>query len=257
MKRPWRDIEKQYYRIDIGSTRTQAMSSSAPETTLFLTTDGYICMNGVELGNAQMTSARITRTDHAVQDTGDSLSGVYVMGNSNTIIDATSSPDLIVSDAHKPNVIVSQNGDINTRVTLRNDGNYFFMILTESNGGYGARPFYIDLKQKVVHVTGYFHQVGTSDVRTKDNLNKDFSAVELLSRLGEVYEFDYNTKAGADSGRHSYGLLAQNVEQVAELADTVGEKYDGMKYINYIDPRFIALLIKSVGELARTVGLKE
>lgn len=253
---PWKDLEGQFFKIDVGTTRSAAMSSSSPST-LYVTTDGYVVINGVEVGNAQMTPDRIARTNHAVQDTGDRLYGVYVMGNSNSKIDATSSSDLIIADAHKPNVIVSQYGDINTRVTLRNDGNYFFMILTEPNGVYGARPFYIDLKQKVANVTGYIHQVGTSDIRTKDNLNKDFSAVELLSRLGEVYEFDYNTKAGADSGRHSYGLLAQNVEQVAELADTVSEKFDGMKYINYIDPRFIALLIKSIGELARAVGLKQ
>ena len=62
-----------------------------------------------------------------------------------------------------------------------------------------------------------------------------------------MYEFDYKS-----DGKHSYGLIAQNVEQ-SELKDMVGhvdkEDPDSLRYVNYLDPRIMALLIKSVRQL--------
>lgn len=89
-------------------------------------------------------------------------------------------------------------------------------------------------------------QSTTSDERMKDNLNADFDAVSKLSELGEVYAFDYKDEAHT----HSYGLIAQNVQQSAEFADMVGQREeDGMYYVNYLDPRLPALLIKAVKQL--------
>lgn len=89
-------------------------------------------------------------------------------------------------------------------------------------------------------------QSTTSDERMKENLDADFDAVSKLSELGEVYAFDYKDEAHT----HSYGLIAQNVQQSAEFADMVGQREeDGMYYVNYLDPRLTALLIKSVKQL--------
>lgn len=89
-------------------------------------------------------------------------------------------------------------------------------------------------------------QSTTSDERMKENLNADFNAVEKLSSLGEVYAFDYKNEAHS----HSYGLIAQNVLQNEEFSDMVGQREeDGMYYVNYLDPRLTALLIKSVKQL--------
>lgn len=89
-------------------------------------------------------------------------------------------------------------------------------------------------------------QSTTSDERMKENLNADFDAVDKLSSLGEVYAFDYKNEAHS----HSYGLIAQNVLQNEEFSDMVGQREeDGMYYVNYLDPRLTALLIKSVKQL--------
>lgn len=89
-------------------------------------------------------------------------------------------------------------------------------------------------------------QSTTSDVRMKENLNADFDALAKLAELGEVYAFDYKDEAHS----HSYGLIAQNVIQNAEFADMVGQREeDGMYYVNYLDPRLTALLLKAVKQL--------
>lgn len=254
MKKPWKDLEKSYYRIDVGSTRAEAMSSSTPASTLFLTTDGYIIINGQEIANARYDSTAEERLSHAVRDDGATLNGIYTLGDgSRSRLDAGKSPDLLIAGPEKPNILVMQANDPTRSLTFRQDGNYFFMIFRNADGSFGDRPFYIDLGSRLCHVTGHLHQVSTSDRRTKDNLNDSFSALEVLRQCGSVYEYDYNSLAGDDAGRHSYGLIAQNVESVPGLASTVGTKPDGMKYINYIDHRFTALLIKSVTELADRV----
>lgn len=250
---PWKDLEGQFFKIDVGTTRSAAMSSSSPST-LYVTTDGYVVINGVEVGNAQYTSSEKQRVYNSVQKTGDTLTGKFRFGGRYSYINAGTEPEFVFCGPDKPNVFISQGStDIGSRLTFRNDGNNFFMIFTRSDGSFGERPFYIDLKTKLVHATGHFTQAGTSDLRSKTNLKDDFSALDVIERLGPVYEFDYNERAGEDAGLHSFGLIAQNVEQVPEMSNTVGTKYDGIKYVNYIDPKFIALLLKSVSELSEKV----
>lgn len=249
MKIPWSQLEGQYFRIDVGTTKASAMSSSSPST-LYVTTDGYIVINGEEVANAQYTSSEKQRVYNSVQKNGDTLTGKFKFSGAYSYFDTTSQAEFLFCGPDKPNVLITQGStDIGSRITFRNDGNNFFMIFTKPDGGFGERPFYIGLKDKLVHATGHFTQAGTSDLRSKTNLKDDFSALDVIERLGPVYEFDYNEKAGEDAGLHSFGLIAQNVEQVPEMSNTVGTKYDGIKYVNYIDPKFIALLLKAVKEL--------
>jgi len=71
-------------------------------------------------------------------------------------------------------------------------------------------------------------------------------AKEVQEAYMRIYAFDYKNEAHS----HSYGLIAQNVQQSAEFADMVGQREeDGMYYVNYLDPRLTALLIKSVKQL--------
>lgn len=254
MREPWRNLEGRFFKIDVGTTRASAMSSTS-STTVYFTTDGYIVLNGEEIANAQFDSTQKQRLNNSVQKSGDTLTGRFKCASPYSYIDASSSsPDLVYAGPDKPNGFVSQGStDIGSRLIFRNDGSYFFMIFQKPEGGFGERPFYVDLKTKLVNVTGHFTQAGTSDLRTKTNLKDDFSALDVIEKLGPVYEFDYNEKAGEDAGLHSFGLIAQNVEQVPEMANVVGTKYDGYKYVNYIDPKFIALLLKAVSELSEKI----
>lgn len=89
-----------------------------------------------------------------------------------------------------------------------------------------------------------FYSVNTStssDRRNKRNI-ADFNARAIIRSLGGVFQFDY-----IDTGKHSYGLIAQNVKGTL-LGDIVGERKECM-YINYLDPRIISIALKGVIEV--------
>ena len=89
-----------------------------------------------------------------------------------------------------------------------------------------------------------FYSVNTStssDRRNKRNI-ADFNARAIIRSLGGVFQFDY-----IDTGKHSYGLIAQNVKGTL-LGDIVGERKERM-YINYLDPRIISIALKGVIEV--------
>lgn len=48
MKKPWKDIEGSEVRVDVGSTREQALGDKMPAEVLCFTTDNRIVMNGEE-----------------------------------------------------------------------------------------------------------------------------------------------------------------------------------------------------------------
>lgn len=79
----------------------------------------------------------------------------------------------------------------------------------------------------------------TSDARLKENVTSLWNGLELVKQLTPV-EFDWR-----DSGKHSYGLIAQQLENT--FPELVIEREDGMKGVSYIP--IIAMLIDAVNTL--------
>ena len=80
-----------------------------------------------------------------------------------------------------------------------------------------------------------------SDVNSKQNIQTISYAVEKISALRGV-GFDWK-----DTGQHSYGLIAQEVEQV--IPEVVYTNNDGTKSLNY--DAIIGFLVEAVKELSR------
>ena len=78
----------------------------------------------------------------------------------------------------------------------------------------------------------------TSDARLKENI-VGLNGIDLLSMVNPI---QFNWK---DSGRKSYGVIAQELEQI--LPELVGEREDGMKSVHYIP--LIAMLVDAVKTL--------
>lgn len=148
---------------------------------------------------------------------------------------------------------------------FRFDGTYLHLFTTTDGGDSvsNTRAFYIDMIDSItigynvkasnwkILNTGYSEfttvkQTTSSDQRNKENL-RDFSGLEVIEQLGDVYQFEYK-----DTGETSYGLIAQNVQE-SPLASATGkvneEDEDSLLYLNYLDPRFIAVSIKAIKEL--------
>lgn len=83
----------------------------------------------------------------------------------------------------------------------------------------------------------------TSDARLKTNVGS-LDGIGLLSNVNPV---QFNWK---DSGKKSYGVIAQEIEQI--LPELVGEREDGMKSVSYIP--LIAMLIDAVKKLDARVA---
>ena len=80
----------------------------------------------------------------------------------------------------------------------------------------------------------------TSDLRQKTNVQAIADAVSLLTQINGV-SFDW-----LDSGNHSYGVIAQQLETV--LPELVSNDQDGMKTVRYLP--LIAILIEAVKQLS-------
>lgn len=99
-----------------------------------------------------------------------------------------------------------------------------------------------------VLATGGITAYSSSDIRLKTNLHKADS-LSLIKSLGKVYEFDYKK-----SGKHSIGLIAQNVQK-SKLSDLVANDDEGFLKLNYWSPKLISLALGGVvqvdGKVAR------
>jgi hypothetical protein len=87
------------------------------------------------------------------------------------------------------------------------------------------------------------HFDNVSDISLKDNISPLTNAKETINQLNPV---SFNWKS---SGEKSYGLIAQEVEQI--LPSIVHSKSDGTKTVNYIE--IIAFLIAAVKDLQQQI----
>jgi hypothetical protein len=102
-----------------------------------------------------------------------------------------------------------------------------------------ARDANGDFTAGVVNATDFN---STSDARLKENIS-GISGIDLLNNLHPV---QFNWK---DSGKKSYGLIAQEIENI--LPELVNEREDGMKGVSYIP--IIAMLVDAVKKLESRV----
>ena len=86
--------------------------------------------------------------------------------------------------------------------------------------------------------------VNTSDASLKDNVTPIINAATIVDGLQGV---GYDWKNGSG---HSYGMIAQAVEQI--LPEAVSTNDDGIKSVNYL--MVIPFLIEAVKELRQDVA---
>lgn len=71
----WQSLEGKFWRLDIGSTKDEALASNNP-TTLHVTTDGYMVMNGEVVSSAKptlQTSAVGSNSNYIYSASGDEM----------------------------------------------------------------------------------------------------------------------------------------------------------------------------------------
>jgi hypothetical protein len=135
---------------------------------------------------------------------------------------------LSVNYAASAGSIVSQANSATITATSSNTANQ--IVLRDANGDFTAG---------VVNATDFN---STSDARLKENIS-GISGIDLLNSLNPV---QFNWK---DSGKKSYGLIAQEIENI--LPELVNEREDGMKGVSYIP--IIAMLVDAVKKLESRV----
>jgi hypothetical protein len=278
----WNNLKGRRFNVTIGGTKKNALADNNDDSVLHICSDGAIVMNG-EVIAERMTDMSSTYMPLA----GGTFSGAITHNATATFAKGANSAANIVLDSGaalspRVNFIRTASGTSYT-ASLYFDASG----LLNAYGGNGLSAIKLHKPLLVGSAASYTNattstimtnlvvgstatsrnvtvngtvtakslvQSTTSDERMKDNLIADFDAVSKLAELGEVYAFDYKDEAHT----HSYGLIAQNVQQSAEFADMVGQREeDGMYYVNYLDPRLPALLIKAVKQLkAELEGLK-
>lgn len=131
MLQPWNNLEGKYYRIDVGTAKSTAMSSTANASTIYFCTDGSIVLNGTEMGPKYSTPdlSPYVKTD-----------GSRPMTNTLKI--------------NTWNALEHTMGGY--KVFFRNDGANFFVMLSNKNGStYNSfRPLYIELATGDVYLCG-------------------------------------------------------------------------------------------------------
>lgn len=131
MLQPWKNLEGKYYRIDVGTAKSTAMSSTANASTIYFCTDGSIVLNGVEMGPKYSTPdlSPYLKTD-----------GSRAMTNTLKI--------------NTWNALEHTMGGY--KVFFRNDGANFYVMLSNKNGSSfnSLRPIRIDIVTGDVHFCG-------------------------------------------------------------------------------------------------------
>ena len=111
---------------------------------------------------------------------------------------------------------------IASTVTVNNsDSNSTYrMVWHSGNTLYSTAGIYCNPSTDALYASAFYE---TSDVRLKQNIKQ----VLTSNDIPQIKEFDWK-----NSGKHSYGLIAQELESMgySELVDT---KDDGYKSVNY------------------------
>lgn len=288
----WSSLEGNFFRIDVGTSKASALSVTdntilhiCTDGAIVMNGETIAERNADLSGYMQKSGGTFTGSVNVGSTSANRNMYVYgltsLQGNV-TIGNATTNKTLKVYGKASTTSDLTVGGSLaatSDRITLKNNGytvylykptdEYFYLMMSNKNGSTwnDLRPLTINMTNgwmslasgamtlvnngdvTVAHTltATKLVQTSTSDLRAKENLNADFDALAKLRELGDVYEFDYKS-----DGKHSYGLIAQNVEQ-SELKDMVGhvdkDDPDSLRYVNYLDPRITALLIKSVRQL--------
>jgi hypothetical protein len=132
-------------------------------------------------------------------------------------------------------------------VTFTINGSEKMRLTSAGNVGIGnSSPSYpLDVNGNINSSNTVFavHFDNVSDISLKDNISPLTNTKETINQLNPV---SFNWKS---SGEKSYGLIAQDVEQI--LPTIVHSKSDGTKTVNYIE--IIAFLIAAVKDLQQQI----
>ena len=133
MLKPWNQLEGQFFRVDVGTSKSSAMSSTAQATTIYFCTDGSIVLNGVEMGY-RATTTQPDLTPYAKTDGSRPITGAQKF-------------------THFTSIQHTYNG---YSVLFRNDGDNFYIMLTNkgSNDFNSFRPIRINIKTGDVELCG-------------------------------------------------------------------------------------------------------
>jgi hypothetical protein len=206
-------------RITITSTDTQPNNG-----TLTMNVSGSGLSGSQTFTANQSSAATFTVTSNATSaNTASTIvlrdaSGNFTAGT----ITATLSGN--ATSATTAGTITSQANSATITATSSNVGNQ--IVLRDVNGDFTAGT---------ITATDFN---STSDARLKTSV-QHLDGIGLLSNVNPV---QFNWK---DSGKKSYGVIAQELEQI--LPELVGEREDGMKSVHYIP--LIAMLIDAVKTL--------
>ena len=151
--------------------------------------------------------------------------------------------------------------DTDNAVSLRSDGRATFAsnvtsttieVIRHSNGT--AMEFVNTNGSPIVGsitVTGSATAYNTSsDERLKENIQNAESASEKIDNI-KVRQFDWKT----DSSHQNYGMVAQELINVAPEAVSTGDTKDDMMGVDY--SKLVPMLIKEIQELRQRVAQLE
>lgn len=208
-------------RITITSTDTQPNNG-----TLTMNVSGSGLTGSQTFTANQSSAATFTVTSNATSaNTASTIvlrdaSGNFTAGTITASLNGTANN--ITSQANSATIAATSANTVNQIVLRDASGNFTAGIITATDFN------------------------STSDARLKTSV-QSLDGIGLLSNVNPV---QFNWK---DSGKKSYGVIAQEIEQI--LPELIGEREDGMKSVHYIP--LIAMLIDAVKKLdARVTELE-
>lgn len=151
-----------------------------------------------------------------------------VLYNNNGVISGSNSVEFLANTLYASNIAVTDN------VSAR----YYY-----------GESVYVSANITSLQTMFAQHFDNTSDVTLKENITPINDPMIVLSQLNPV-SFTWK-----DGGRKSYGLIAQEVEQV--LPEIINIRHDGIKSLSYIDIiSFLIAAVKQQQEEIKTLNSK-
>lgn len=189
---------------------------------------GAVSWSLAEIGAYAATNpAGYITSSASISGSAGSVAWTNVTGRPSAVSSFTNDSGYITSSASisgSAGSIVSQANSATITATSSNVGNQ--IVLRDVNGDFTAGT---------ITATDFN---STSDARLKENISS-ISGIELIKDMIPV---QFNWK---NNGKKSYGLIAQELEQI--LPELVIEREDGMKGVSYIP--IIAMLVDAVKTL--------